>query len=203
MTPPDTPYSASFDLGLVPERGSEVVLAPSEGQRQAISRWLGIEALEALKATVQISREGDDSYACTGTFEADVVQACVVTLEPVRAHLSGEYRRLYRVLPRSPARRKKPVLEARGVEISVGDEDEPELLDSPVLDLAAPLLEEVSLALNPYPRAPGVSFEPPAEEAEPEDNPFAVLKQLKTAETGPSIVPKPETAVVLTPKRRS
>lgn len=177
----DVPFSASFDLGLVPERGKEIVLSPTEKERRAIAKWLGIEAVESLKATVLISRKANDAYSYAATFEADVIQACVVTLEPVRAHLSGEYDRRYRVLPRSSARRKKPVEEPRGIEISVHDEDEPELLESPILDLAAPLLEELSLALDPYPRAPGVSFEPPAEEPEPSDNPFAVLERLKTA----------------------
>ena len=195
------PFSTKFDLGLVPERGSELVLTPSEPERQAISGWLGIEAVDALRATILISRKGNGEYACTATFEADVVQACVVTLEPVRSHLSGEYHRLYRVLPRATGRRKKPVEEPRGIEISVHDEDGPELLESPILDLAAPLLEEISLALDPYPRAPGVSFAPPAEEPEPADNPFAVLQQLKTAKTGPSAPPKPEAGPVSRKKR--
>ena len=46
-------------------------------------------------------------------------------------------------------------------------------------DLAAPLLEEFLLALDPYPRAPGVVFESPETGEVPPPNPFAVLKALK------------------------
>jgi len=85
------------------------------------------------------------------------------------------------LLPRaSSSRRRAPAPEpAAAIEISTLDEEGPELLESPVLDLAAPLLEEVSLALDPYPKAPGAVFEAPADEAGPEDSPFAVLQKLK------------------------
>jgi uncharacterized metal-binding protein YceD (DUF177 family) len=182
MTRSDAPYTATLDLGLVPERGKELVLSPSESERGAIAAWLGIEALDSLKATVAIQRLGENHYSYAAKFEADVVQACVVTLEPVRAHVSGEYDRDVRVRSRAPAsRRKKAAPEPQAIDISLGDEDGPELIDSPILDLAAPLLEELSLTLDPYPRAPGVVFEPPAEaEAEAAShNPFAVLEQLK------------------------
>jgi uncharacterized metal-binding protein YceD (DUF177 family) len=185
MTPSDVPFSAPFDLGLVPAQDSEIVLAPTEAERASISEWLGIEGLESLKAVIVISRKGENQYACSATFEADVVQACVVTLEPVRAHLSGGYQRLYRVRPRASTKRRKPIEEPKGIDIAVFGEDEPELLAGPIVDLAAPLLEEISLALDPYPRAPGVTFAPPAEEEDAADNPFAVLERLKTAKTSP------------------
>jgi len=188
MTRSDAPYSVAFDLGLVPERGKELVLTPSETERRAIAQWLEIEALDSLKASVTIQRLGENHYSYAAKFEADVVQACVVTLEPVRAHVSGDYRRELRVKPRVPsARRKKPTPEPQAIDVSLGDDDEgPELIDGPIIDLAAPLLEEVSLALDPYPRAPGVVFEPPVEPEIASDSPFAVLKQLKTAESGVS-----------------
>lgn len=194
----DIPYSASFDLGLVPQQGRDIVLSPTPAERAAISTWLGTESVESLTANIRISRKGENRYSYAAHFEADVVQACVVTLEPVRAHLSGDYQRLFQIVPRSSAKRKKIVGDAPGVEISVADEDGPELLDSPIVDLAAPLLEELSLALDPYPRAPGVIFEPPEEPAEPVDNPFAVLERLKTAESDrrgradPEAVRKPD-----------
>ncbi len=55
----------------------------------------------------------------------------------------------------------------------------PEEIDSTRFDLAAPLLEEFSLAIDPYPRAPGVAFDAPATTEDPPENPFAVLGKLK------------------------
>jgi len=47
--------------------------------------------------------------------------------------------------------------------------------------VAGPLLEELSLALDPYPKAPGAVFGAPAEESDASENPFAVLEKLKMA----------------------
>jgi uncharacterized metal-binding protein YceD (DUF177 family) len=66
------------------------------------------------------------------------------------------------------------------MELSSLEDDEPELIEGTSIDLAAPVLEELSLALDPYPRAPGVAFESPKQEKAPADSPFAVLESLKT-----------------------
>ena len=184
MTDSGLPFSMPFDLGTVRDRLVEVAIAPSEAQRAAIAHWLGVERLDALKARIVLSRAGADEYAYSGSFEADVVQACVVTLEPVPSHLSGEILRKFKVLPRVSPRRRKPPAEPPSpasavIDLSVADDDTPELLDQPVLDLAGPLLEELSLALDPYPRAPGASFEVPPEPDAAAENPFAVLEKLK------------------------
>jgi hypothetical protein len=57
-------------------------------------------------------------------------------------------------------------------------EDTPDEIESPVYDLGTALREELVLAIDPYPRAPGVAFEAPADEIRPE-SPFAVLEKLK------------------------
>ena len=59
------------------------------------------------------------------------------------------------------------------------EEDAPEAIESLHYDLAAPALEEYSLALDPYPRAPGAEFSSPDGTSDARDNPFAVLKALK------------------------
>ena len=180
------PFAASFDLGTVRDRIVEVSLAPGPAERAAIAHWLGIESVDTLKAVIQLSRGGVDEYAYRGHFEADVVQACVITLAPVPSHLSGEILRRFKVLPRPSTRRRKPAIEPPPavpviIDLAAADEDGPELLDQSVLDLAAPLLEELSLALDPYPKAPGAAFEVPPEPLTPADNPFAVLEKLKRA----------------------
>jgi len=176
------PFSVWYDLGGLSDGGAELTLSPTAAEKAAISRWLGVEALDELKATVRLSRVRNDEYAYAANFSADVVQACVVTLEPVPSHLTGEFQRLFKVMPRSAGghNRKGAALPVANEELSSLEDDEPELIEGTSIDLAAPLLEEVSLALDPYPRAPGVVFEGPKEEKSPADSPFAVLELLKT-----------------------
>jgi hypothetical protein len=61
---------------------------------------------------------------------------------------------------------------------AAGDDEVPDEIDNLHYDLAEPLLEEFALALDPYPRAPGVEFAAPAEDDQKPESPFAVLKNL-------------------------
>lgn len=176
MNSPSVPYSKIFDLGALGEQGVDIALKPSKDECASIAAWLGIPKIEGLTARVGLKRRGSDLYEYAASFEADVVQACVVTLEPVPAHLSGAFHRSFRVKAAARRRRAAPPEEP---EIAYSGEDEPEILSDPAADLAAPVLEELSLALDPYPRAPGASFAAPKDKEPPAENPFAVLKGLK------------------------
>ena len=150
------PFSVMFDLGSLSDAGAEVRLAPTGAEKAAIAKWLDIPAVDQLNATVRLSRTGDGEYTYRASFAADVVQACVVTLEDVPSHVEGEFERLFRIMPRlhGSHRRKADAAPASSIELSSLEDDDPELLESSTIDLAAPVLEEVSLALDPYPRAP-------------------------------------------------
>jgi hypothetical protein len=176
-------YSVLLDLGSVPDHGVERTLAPNAEEQEAIARWLGVEAIDSFSATVRVTRRGEDHYAYEACFEVALVQACVVTLEPVPAHLTGEFRRDFRVRPRASGKKRRQTEETpASVELSGLDDEESDWLDQHELDLAAPVLEELTLVLDPYPRAPGASLKLPPEEAAVGDSPFAVLEKLKTAQ---------------------
>jgi uncharacterized metal-binding protein YceD (DUF177 family) len=169
-------YASLVDLARLSERGVELSLSPDAAERHRVAAWLGALELPRFAATIRLARNGDDVYAYEAEFTAEVVQACVVTLEPVPSVHSGTATRQYRVATKPSRRAKRPV------EIDVSSDDEaPELLSGSLLDIAAPVLEELSLLLHPYPRAPGVAFEPPKEEPERKESPFAVLAKLKLA----------------------
>jgi len=180
MTDQPPPYSSPFELAALSKRGVELSLAPDSAERARIATWLGALDLPRLTATVRLARMDDDVYRYEAEFAAEVVQACVVTLEPVPSVHAGTATRLYRV-PAKPSRRHKRDVE---VDISVDDEEAPEILSSSLLDVAAPVLEELNLMLDPYPRAPGVKFEAPKDEPEAKENPFAVLAKLKANPPG-------------------
>ena len=169
-------FNQTFDLAALGDEDRIVVLRPGGSECAAVAEWLGVSAVEMLEAEVRLSRKDLNSYRYDARFAADVVQACVVTLQPVHSRLEGAFHRLYQVFPR--ARRSQPRGSSRGA-ISLSDEEEPETIETTLIDIAEPVLEELSLALDPYPRAPGVAFEAPAEQVSPGDRPFAVLKALK------------------------
>jgi uncharacterized metal-binding protein YceD (DUF177 family) len=174
MSDQSSPFTHPFELARLSERGVELSVSPNADERARIAAWLGALEVPRLDATIRLARLDDDIYRYEAEFTAEVVQACVVTLDPVPSQYTGSATRRYRVMAKAPRR------PSRGVEIDVGnDEDEPEILSSSLLDVAAPVLEELSLLLDPYPRAPGVTFEAPKDEPEAKDSPFAVLAKLK------------------------
>jgi uncharacterized metal-binding protein YceD (DUF177 family) len=190
MTMTAPPYSLFLDLGAVSDHGLERTLTPNGEERQAIARWLGVEAVESFTAIVRMKRRGEDNYLYEARFDVDVVQACVVTLAPVPAHLTGEFHRDVRVRPQTNTKKRRQAEDARvSVEATGLNDDESDWLDEPQIDLVAPLLEELTLALDPYPRAPEAEFQIPGEEAEPRESPFAVLEKFKAGE--PSASKKP------------
>ena len=170
------PYAVPFDLGGLSDRSVDLSIEPGAKERQSIAEWLGVMSVDALTAGVRLTRLGDERYRYEAQFSADVVQACVVTLAPVPSHLAAEFSREFRMEERSSAR-KMPAARSRA--FANLDEEEVEALQGSVLDLAAPVLEELSLALDPYPRAPGAAFEPAREEKSAAESPFAVLAKLK------------------------
>ena len=195
MSVTPSPYSHRFDLAGISARTVEIRLKPSEPERAAIANWLGALSVESFEAVVRIVRTGDSSFSYDAEFAAGVTQACVITLEPVASTLEGDFHRSYLIAPRTPAARREAVQQSRSrkIEVLPADEDEPELVAGSDIDLAAPILEELALALDPYPKAPGAEL-PAAEGPQSADQgPFAVLGKLKQpgGEGGESARAKP------------
>ena len=177
------PYTFMFDLGSLPEKGAELALRPGLAERAQIAAWLGIESLQRLEGSVKLSCGLSGRFHYRGHFDADVVQACVITLEPVLSHLSQDFERVLELVVPVSRHGRRGGKDSAPVATSLpdaGDDDAPERIDDPVIDLAAPLLEELSLSLDPYPRKAGASFTVPEDRVDnPADNPFSVLQKLK------------------------
>lgn len=177
--PDHAPVQRLFDLSDLTEAGTDVVVDLGAEDRARLADWLGIEAVGRFHAEIGLSRKGANRYRYEAVLKADLVQACVVSLEPVPSHHDLHFTRDLKVAPRQ-RRRPAEELETGGVlTLAAGEDEVPEELDSPHYDLAIPLLEELVLAIDPYPRAEGVAFELPQEHRAEKENPFAALKQLK------------------------
>jgi uncharacterized metal-binding protein YceD (DUF177 family) len=74
------------------------------------------------------------------------VQACVVTLEPVRAQLSEDFTVAFGAV--------RPAAEGEVI-IGLDEEDPAEELTDGRIDLGEVVAQQLAVALDPYPRAPG------------------------------------------------
>lgn len=174
MSENDFPISQLYELGRLSQVGDEVTIAPSPDDLARIARWADVAAVETFKAKIDLRKMSPTRFALDAELTADIVQSCVVTLDPVRSRIE---RRFTRDLFLSQAAQHA----SRIVDIDVAavDEDGREEIASLRYDLAIPVLEEFALAIDPYPRAAGVAFEPPPDELDSAKHPFAVLKDLK------------------------
>jgi uncharacterized metal-binding protein YceD (DUF177 family) len=176
MSEKASPFVVKFDLSRLPDGETEIVLATTAKQRGGLARWIDVQSVDALQGTVRLKKLGADNFRYEARFAADVTQPCVVTLEPVRSHIEREFTRFFRVDDVRHAHVGKRVVQLP----ITAEDDEPEILESSALDVAGPVIEELTLAIDPYPRAPGVAFQPPQEKEKGGESPFAVLKGLKT-----------------------
>lgn len=168
----DLPISDVYNLGRLGQAGDEVRFAASEAERLALARFAGVLRVDSFAAVIALKKLSPNRFQLDVMLDADIVQACVVTLAELPSHIRLEFDR---ELHFSPALRRAG---EPAVEVPLED-DMPEEIDSLHYDLAAPLVEEFVLAIAPYPRAPGVEFAPPEGAGTPE-SPFAVLKGLKS-----------------------
>ncbi len=171
------PLSHPYNLARLGNAGDVVTFAADDAQRDAIARWADLLSLQQLDVQVTIKKLGPVRFGLDFQLGADVTQACVVTLEPVPARLDHHFRR---ELHFAGTTRHKPADELVPEVVLDSLEDEgPEEISSLHYDLAAPVLEEFVLSLEPYPRRPGVEFAPPSDGFQAPQSPFAVLKSLK------------------------
>lgn len=145
----------------------------NEEERRALAERLGLIALPRLAVVARLTRRGE-SIRVVGRFDADVVQACVATLEPVPARVEDGFTVL--LVPEDDSE----LVPGSIVDVEADEEEDEDVLVDGRIDLGELVAQYLSLAIDPYPRAPGVEFEPHIEhgEGDGEDSkpsPFAAL----------------------------
>ncbi len=170
--------------GLTPDKVRKESVEATEKECAALAKRFDLRELSNLKADLRIRRvEGGDVVRLEGKLSADVVQTCVVSLQDVHAHIEGEFDTF---LAEEPKHTKKFGDEA---EFGIDDDDSaPELITNGQLDLGEMVAQYLSVELDPYPRAPGVSLAAQLSETglEVKNNPFSVLKTMKPGDKSSS-----------------
>ncbi|WOF74025.1 DUF177 domain-containing protein [Parvibaculaceae bacterium PLY_AMNH_Bact1] len=160
----------------VSDDGLEITLEAGAEARSLLAERFGLLALEELNARLIIEPWRKKGLKVVGTFNADLAQSCIVTLDPVPAKLNADFTLLY--LPEDVSGR-------RAMEVAVDPlaEEPPDPLPPEGIDLGEAVAEQLALVLDPYPRADGAELavaESLESRSEKKPNPFEILKNLKT-----------------------
>jgi len=149
-------------------------LAADEAARARIAKALGLESLGRLEAEIQ-AKAWLDGLEISGRWSARIGQVCGVTLDPFESELSGDVH--VRALPEGSAALGGPDESGGELDLDPEADDPPDVLESDRIDLGAYVVEDLSLAIDPFPRKPGAEFAAPEDKGEL--SPFAVLAKLK------------------------
>ncbi len=172
--PDDQPLSRPLDVDDVPADGLDVTIETTPEERAALARAFDLADLPGLSARFTIKGTAK-RLAVKGRVDARVTQTCVVSLDPFDSSVSEDVDVAF-AAPRPAGADPTGYNDAQ-----TGDslQDPPDDIVDGKIDLGALTVEFLALGLDPYPRKPGVEFDPGLGPDAPA-SPFAALARLKT-----------------------
>lgn len=148
-------------------RQSERQIEANEAERAALADVLDLQAIHRLVAKVGLRRLSSGLIEVKGSLESEVVQTCVVTLEPVPAKVRESFRLTFGDAQPEP--------DLSEIDIDFDDSDPPEPILDGKIDLGVIVAEQLSLGLDPYPRKDGAAL---PQEFEPKESDTVVDLEL-------------------------
>lgn len=181
-TAPPVPYAEPRPVATLSKAAPWTFdLRPDTEAQAQIARFLNIEGIQDLRFKGELGAGPDDRWIATGRLTGRAVQSCIVSLDPVEEAIDEQVRRIY--VPEDVMAEMEPDLDPDA-------EDEFDVYTD-TIDVAALAVEALALALDPYPRKPGVEVEtaqfaaPGTAPLKDEDlKPFAGLAALKEKMSG-------------------
>ena len=133
--------------------GTALEITASDSERAALAKRFGFLGLPAFAARVTVDRRPGGQIVVEGRLRGRIVQACVLTLDPVTQDLDDAFRIVFKhdLADDLDPESGEAVLNAQA--------DAPEPLAGNMLDVGEIVAEQLSLAADPYPRRPGVKLE--------------------------------------------
>jgi Large ribosomal RNA subunit accumulation protein YceD len=147
MTAVPPEFSCRVELARLGAHEAIYPLSADAGEREALARRFDLLSLGRLEAEIRLQRLGGGMVRVSGRFRADVVQACVVSLSPFESEIEQDFTVLY-----GPTQPGKSVLVDLVAELV-------EPLEGSAIDIGEAVAQQLALALDPYPRAPGANLE--------------------------------------------
>jgi len=175
----------------------EFDIEAQDEERQRLAARMNVSCIDWLRAHIalapwkgRVSGASVTGVIVTGHLEAQIIQPCSVTLDPVIERIEEDIKYKYiNELNKIPELKSKDE-----VILDFEQEEPPENLIGGQVDVGEIVAEALALAINPYPRGQGVQFEalnsvpgfrpdsaknPEIQEHEHKKHPFSVLSKLK------------------------
>ncbi|WP_438749183.1 YceD family protein [Pararhizobium sp. O133] len=157
-----------------------VHLEANEAERVLLRDQWNVSEVLSLTSDLQIARWKKDGVKIKGHVKAKIVQACVVTLDPVEAEIDEPVEAIF--VPENSRLARIAATDSGEMILDPEGPDLPDTFTGDTIDVGLTVTEYAALAIDPYPRKAGATFEERVESSQKDDvrpNPFAVLKDWK------------------------
>lgn len=169
-------FSHLVNVRRVARKGMHVRYDADDEVCAAIAQEYGLLQVKKFHAQSHVVPWKRDGVKLTSSIEAEVVQPCAVTGEPIDQRVEEDFELIY--VPEG-SKFSKPRVDSDGeLILDPTGEDPPEQFSGDSVDLALSWLEHFALGINPFARIEGAEFDPKGLHDQ-RDSPFSVLEKLK------------------------
>jgi hypothetical protein len=154
--PSTSPVSFPANVMRLPQKGMPITIEADETQRAGLASGHQLVSVEGWKAELLVSPWKRNGVKVSGHVDADITQQCIVTLEPLQAHISEEISAIF--FPEGSKLGREGFHAAGEVHLDVAGPDSPETFFGETIDVGALAEEFFALAIDPYPRKEGASL---------------------------------------------
>lgn len=175
-----SPISFKANVLRLPRKGMPVEIEADEKQRAALAAEHDLLSVARLRAELLVVPWKSGGVRVTGHVEAEIVQACVVTLEPVEASIREDVDAIF--IPEGSSLARRVADPSGELLVDPDGPDAPELFVGDTVDVGAVAEEFFALAIDPYPRGSGAAATAATtvdEEPARPVSPFEKLRSLK------------------------
>jgi len=151
-----SPVSFLAHVGRLPRKGMPVVIQADPAQRASLAREHGLAEVRSWRADLLVEPWKRNGVKVSGRVVADIVQECVVTLEPLENRIDESVDGLF--LPEDSKIGRLGFEGAGEIMIAPEGPDSPETFSGDTIDVGALAEEFFGLAIDPYPRKKGAEI---------------------------------------------
>ncbi|MFA6153075.1 DUF177 domain-containing protein [Mesorhizobium sp.] len=166
---PRSPVSFRANISRLPNKGLPVVIEADAMQRAALAAEHGLLSVESYRAELLVTSWKRNGVKVSGRVEADIAQACIVTLDPVESHIDEAVEAL--LLPEDSKLARHGFDAGGEILLDAEGPDSPETFSGDTIDVGALAEQFFGLAIDLYPRKKGVSLDA-ASDTGSEENEF-------------------------------
>lgn len=141
------------DLERMGSKDTALEIVASDAERAALAKRFGFLSLPAFSARVTVDRRPGGQVIVEGRLRGTIIQACVLSLDPVTQELDDAFRLVF---AEDLSDERDP---ESGEAVLNAQADAPEPLNGNMLDIGEIVAEQLSLTADPYPRRPGIKLE--------------------------------------------